>query len=1514
MIDSAIQKLKKKLSEGLGAVSNSVHQNVRVAGNVAQGIGKDITDSAGRAVMRYEPITKANDALWQSKVGQGLADFQQSSLGKTALGLKNLYVDQPVQFGQQMGRDFQELAPIVKESFKGNLPSLGYNPAKAQSALQQGVRGLGIVSSAIGPTNPNAVLGYMGLSGAMDYGVNRYQGMDHRQALNSGINAGIESLPKAINMAGVTKFTNPIISNTTKGMSPFVKYPTLSALNVGEGLIIDQATGLPTTKESMAIDAIFPLASEAVGVVGKKIFKSANEAMRAGKAQVLKSMGKSLRNNKGLFTTMDKYTAGTRAYVRRQNPTAYAVAGVEPYQDEQGNWKVRFNPDKALLGMGIGLGVKNNVKGLDDAIRGVNPKGGQVDSLYNAMRASGNDTRPAHQAQIEDLIKAGKFDEAWKVVDSMADTDQYKKPMENLLGMVSPKVETPRIDRTKLTGLQLETPNAKLKAYQKPIGELQNPQTARIPIAQPQKIEGMQPQDTIGQTKSKLEADVFGGNVDSQIRNTNIQLNPQIPQPSQVNTVGNQQRGSFENILTQAKKKIGEPNMMVKRSQKVPNQVGEATQRLPKQGEVVVEQSLGNSNVLGKNQVQPMEAVGSQKRLGQMEQVLPIQANDNQITWQQLGSESKPSIETQKITPKTVSSKGIISPEVEREVKNVQNAVKSKVNLLDYIRTPDRVLEKIGLKSEANLIKNQYNSYLDQLPKEIDRVTAWYNRVKSNKGVEKRIFQYLDGQDVKLEGEELKVAIEMQKYLKDWADKLDLPEDKRVTHYITHIFEKDFIQKEFDPDLAKILSGEVPGSVYDPFLQQRLGKMGFVEDAFRALDAYVKRATRKYNMDPALKQLDDASNGLDLASWQYVKSYADRINMRPTHLDELIDNLVKSSPVGYKLGQRPVANLSRAIRQTTYRGTLGLNIGSAIRNLTQGVNTYAQLGEKYTGIGYMKALRSIMSRDDELMRVGVMRDNFIQDRALSSTKKFWERLDKRLFMFFETAEKINRGSAYFGAKARALSRGATEAQAIKEGVEMARKTQFTFGSVDTPVALQSDVAKLLTQFQSFNVKQTEFLAEMAKKKEYAGLVRWLGANAVLLFTVGQTMGWDWKDFVPFGGVLEGRTPIGGTPAFQLGIDTLKASTGAPDQYGNPIGWDTVAKDVVPFIPAGVQGKKTIEGLGAYNQGYSASKSGLVRYPIEQNASNAIRTGLFGQYNTPEAREYFNKDRTPLSEKQSEVFKSKGKEYYDKVMQNRERNKELDNLKKQMKGEQGFNILDMFKPKDAVASTNMIGDTYLYNSGDEIKELDLSKFNAIPTDAVSKARLDQDRYTKALSVYREDAIPQEDKNMLLEKIGVSESDMAYYDIASDDESIRTLATKQVVGEIQDRDQLISTLEELRKEVNGKAIATNGVLDNLYNEDLITYEERKYLKDILYTSGKKTTKKKKAKAKKIKLGASPQLKYTPIETSKIKISSGGSNKGFSVKPIKIKKTERKSLDLRNFTRALQSPKKKSIRVSK
>jgi len=824
-------------------------------------------------------------------------------------------------------------------------------------------------------------------------------------------------------------------------------------------------------------------------------------------------------------------------------------------------------------------------------------------------------------------------------------------------------------------------------------------------------------------------------------------------------------------------------------------------------------------------------------------------------------------------TKAPLKSQPIISSELKGDIRKVENLAPKKVNLLDYFRTPDRVLKKIGLENEAKEIRTSYNKYLDELPVEISKVTKWYDQVKTSPDASKRIFQYLDGQDVALNKTEIKVAGEIQDYLKGWADKLGLPEDKRVTNYITHIFEKDFIKKDFDEDLAKIIAEKVPRSVYDPFTQERLGKQGYIEDVFKSLDAYIKRGVRKVNMDPALEKLSQSADKLPLESWKYVKSFADRVNLRPTEIDTMIDNLIKQSPVGYKLGARPVTATSKKLRQAVYRGTLGLNVGSALRNLTQGVNTYAELGEKYTPIGYIRNLKEMATGGDELKQVGVLRDDLIQDRQISAVKGVLQKLDEGLFSLFNLAEKINRGSAYFGAKAKYLDQGLNEKQAIEKAVDLVRKTQFTFGSVDTPVAMQSDLAKTLGQFQSFNLKQAEFLGEKIASKDVVGLLRWIGGNALMMLTVGKLIGIDVKDIIPFGGVFTGETKLGVTPPIQLGSDIYGAITNTPDKYGNVSEDGTLkrvgsalVKNAPAFIPAGTQIKKTIQGIKAVREEGSFSKSGRLQYPIERTTGNYVKAGLFGKSNLPAAKEYFDNNGQVLGEKQTELYKQSNDKQgvYKQIQEERKTTNELEAQKKEF--------------EKTGTQSKQVGDKILYlNESNNVSTLDLTKMDTIanlPSDnKYNSAIKESKQYSEAAKIMDNTALTTEQQQTALDRLGIDKDKVDYYRVANDSDNLKTMFVMDAINKVKTEgggfSDVIRLLANQRTEVNSKMIASNGVLDNLVDEGILTKAQATQLKKYKFENGQLVPKSKTGtKSKKVSVTLRKMSAVPKLSSSKVK----------------------------------------------
>lgn len=553
-----------------------------------------------------------------------------------------------------------------------------------------------------------------------------------------------------------------------------------------------------------------------------------------------------------------------------------------------------------------------------------------------------------------------------------------------------------------------------------------------------------------------------------------------------------------------------------------------------------------------------------------------------------------------------------------------------RAHIFDYLATPEFVLEKIGLGRGAEMLEDAKDTYRSTLKNEFKIIGDWQSRVANQVkdghihtagDTSRLIFQYLDGDERTVVPEmtdaEHAVAQEIRTHLKGWASRLKLPEDNQISHYITHIFDLGAEGKDSsvfdDPELASIMSKRPAGSVYDPFLQKRLGKQDYIQDVWRALDAYTKRASRKEAMDPALEELSNMAQNLDSVSYKYVSDLSHRINMRPTEIEQAMDSFIKQTPIGHRFTERPTAFITKKIRSLFYRGTLGLNFSSALRNLSQGANTYAKLGEKYTVIGYTKLFSRMVSRNlDELFDHGILDDELIQDKKVGVLKKGIQKFDQGLFSIFELAEKINRGAAYFGAKSQAMSRGLEEDQAIKYAKRIVRETQFAFGSVDTPVFLNDDVMKTLTQMQTYNIKQFEFLARMMKQKDFTGLIRWTGASLGFVYTLGRLFGMTPAQLIPTVG-------IGGAPLTSLatGITELNSSNSETHAQGV----SQLQRSFWSLIPAGSQLKKTLAGAHDLARGKDVTAAGKFRFRV--NPSDAAQALLYGPSALPQAQKYYD---------------------------------------------------------------------------------------------------------------------------------------------------------------------------------------------------------------------------------------------------------------------------------------------------
>jgi len=577
---------------------------------------------------------------------------------------------------------------------------------------------------------------------------------------------------------------------------------------------------------------------------------------------------------------------------------------------------------------------------------------------------------------------------------------------------------------------------------------------------------------------------------------------------------------------------------------------------------------------------------------------------------------------------------------------------KKRINWFDVASTPMWVLRKLGLRENYQELKIAEFEMFKENKANFKKIESWMKQVPTKEGNE-RIFNYLDGQKVELNETEMKVAQEIKVWLESWADRLGIDSENRITDYITHIFPKDETA-EIPEEIAAMIRKKIPGEVYNPFLLERFGAEGYKKDTWTALEIYAKRATRKVHMDPALKNLQEKVGAgkevSEATQIEFVEKYVASVNMRPTSADVLTDNTIKKF-FGNRLGPRPTRVITLAIRKTISAAKIAGSFVTFAKNLTQSKNTFAELGTKYTAVGYINL---VTKGAKELEENGVLLNSANQDLVYSAVKKWAERTDKILYFNMNASELINRGAAYFGAKAKFLAGKVSdkdfklafgqekpegyipsEQDAITYGKFIAEKTQFVFGAIDTPSGINSDFMKTLVQYGTYPLKQQEFAIRLLTEKEWGKFARYLTAQALFIYWIGSALGIKWEDeFYKLN-----------KPPIWIFIESLYQNTiGGKDKYENSLSTENKIENIgkslfTNVVPMGAQINRSIEGFNTVNAGKSTTKGGNFQYKVDKTPMNYIRGTLFGKYNLTESKEYYKKKDEKASKKKSKTTNS-----------------------------------------------------------------------------------------------------------------------------------------------------------------------------------------------------------------------------------------------------------------------------------
>lgn len=150
-----------------------------------------------------------------------------------------------------------------------------------------------------------------------------------------------------------------------------------------------------------------------------------------------------------------------------------------------------------------------------------------------------------------------------------------------------------------------------------------------------------------------------------------------------------------------------------------------------------------------------------------------------------------------------------------------------------------------------------------------------------------------------------------------------------------------------------------------------------------------------------------------------------------------------------------------------------------------------------------------------------------------------------------------------------------------------------------------------------------------------------------------------------------------------------------------------------------------------------------------------------------------------------------------------------------------------------ASTEATGDIDKY-----VQLYDLSKYTqANEKTGIAKYEAEKGKLSEARKIYTGsgdyESIPEEDRmKILTEGFGIEAEKVKYDVYANADTDVKvSLITEEATANNLDHKQLLQTLFQGRaKSISGKQYVTDGVLDALYSEGLITNSEKKYLKKV------------------------------------------------------------------------------------
>ena len=510
-------------------------------------------------------------------------------------------------------------------------------------------------------------------------------------------------------------------------------------------------------------------------------------------------------------------------------------------------------------------------------------------------------------------------------------------------------------------------------------------------------------------------------------------------------------------------------------------------------------------------------------------------------------------------------------------------------------------------------------------------------------------------------------------------------------------FDKQRHTDETDYDLMRLFQNYKNGALDWIYHLEDIQKRRAVENYIRythseeGIQARIKQvyANEDLDADQAQAQIEqiltEAKNPLN----NFVQDFT-------THTNILAGKKNSLDRTTEQMTNRKIYSVMQNVQNRTSANMVLANVRSALTNFIPITQSWAQVSP----LRSLQATKDTIAnaiKDDGLINKSTFLTNRLRE-ADSLYKTNWDKVLDKAGIMFEIVDNFSSQVIWRSKYNQNLANGMSEAEAIANADQFAENVMAgrSKGNEPTLFNAKNPLVKAFTMFQLEVNNQYGYFFKDVPNDLKAETEHWklnlakgyttafIGAyiyNALLEQVAGSGAALDPigiiedllrdlglfgddeeeepKDVLmnlvenvggelPFvGGTLfgGGRIPI--SSALPYGDNGLVEGIGDFVTDATEGNWKNIGKELMnPILNVGLpvgggQLKKTVQGLKMFSDEHPVSgsytDSGNLRFPVEDTLGNRIQAGIFGQYASKNAREYFDNGYAPLKEKQIEEY-------------------------------------------------------------------------------------------------------------------------------------------------------------------------------------------------------------------------------------------------------------------------------------